>query len=267
MSGYIFDNAAEQPTAQRFASLEQLYDPRTRGFLAATGLAPGWRCWEVGGGSGSVAAWLADQVGPSGHVLATDIDPRFLQLMDTTGRPQVAIMRHDVGIDPLPDGPFDVIHARLVFVHVPGAPQAVARLVDALRPGGWLVIEDFDPSFIDRSFPSAGSPDAPVIATAFRALGQLLLARGAGPGWGRQLYQRFVALGLQDVGMEAHFAVRRGGSPGAKLDRANFVQIREEALAAGLIAGEDFDRMLALLDDPACAFASPTMFTAWGRRA
>ena len=32
------------------------------------------------------------------------------------------------------------------------------------------------------------------------------------------------------------------------------------------LTAEDLDRMLALLEDPACAFASPTMFTAWGRR-
>jgi hypothetical protein len=42
-------------------------------------------------------------------------------------------------------------------------------------------------------------------------------------------------------------------------------QIREAAVANGLITAEELDRMLALLDDPACAFASPTMFTAWGR--
>ena len=38
------------------------------------GLAPGWRCWEVGAGGDSVVQWLAARVGPQGHVLATDID-------------------------------------------------------------------------------------------------------------------------------------------------------------------------------------------------
>jgi len=41
MSSYIFDNAAEEPTAQRFASLESLYDPRTIRFLETTGVGPG----------------------------------------------------------------------------------------------------------------------------------------------------------------------------------------------------------------------------------
>jgi hypothetical protein len=60
--------------------------------------------------------------------------------------------------------------------------------------------------------------------------------------------------------------VRPGGSVGARLDAANLAQVREAAVENGLIAAEELDRMLALLDDPACAFASPTMFTAWGRR-
>jgi hypothetical protein len=66
--------------------------------------------------------------------------------------------------------------------------------------------------------------------------------------------------------MEGYLAVRPGGSAGARLDAANFAQVRKTVVDAGLITAGELDRMLALLDDPAAAFASPTMFTAWGRR-
>jgi len=266
MTSYIFDNAAEEPTAQRFASLEALYDPRTIRFLEATGVGPGWRCLEVGGGSGSIAAWLADRVGPAGHVLVTDIDPRFLAALAAAGRPHVEVVRHDIGVDPLPAASFDLVHARLVLIHVPEAAAALARLAAALRPGGWLVVEDFDPTCIDRAFPTGDGPDAAVARKAYAALGAILVARGAGPGWGRSLYQRFLELGLTEVGMEGHLVARPGGSVGARLDAANFAQAGPAAVAAGLLTAAELDRMLALLGDPACAFASPTMFTAWGRR-
>jgi SAM-dependent methyltransferase len=265
MSRYIFDNSAERPTAERFAGLEAIYDPRTFRFLEATGVGSGWHCLEVGAGSGSVAAWLADRVGDSGRVVATDIDPRFLAALSGENRRNVDVRQHDIGNDPIPAGAFDLIHARLVFVHVQTAPAALARLTTALKPGGWLVIEDFDPTFIDRSFPTA-APAHDTALAAFTVLGHLLEARGAGPGWARSLYQRFLDLGLADVGVEAHFTVRQGGSLGARLDRANFVQIREPAVSAGLISAEGMDRMIALLDDPSIAVASPTMFTVWGRR-
>ena len=77
MSQYIFDNSALQASS-RFESLEQLYDLRTIRFLEATGIAAGmavsrgrWRrrldCRLVG-----------HRVGPTGHVLVTDIAPHFL---------------------------------------------------------------------------------------------------------------------------------------------------------------------------------------------
>jgi hypothetical protein len=46
MTSYIFDNTAERETEQRFSSLESLYDPLTTRHLVATGIGPGWRCWE-----------------------------------------------------------------------------------------------------------------------------------------------------------------------------------------------------------------------------
>jgi trans-aconitate methyltransferase len=46
--------------------------------------------------------------------------------------------------DPLPDAAFDLIHARLVLIHVPEREEVLARLVAALKPGGWMVEEEFD---------------------------------------------------------------------------------------------------------------------------
>jgi SAM-dependent methyltransferase len=266
MSSYIFDNTAEEPTALRFASLEALYDPRTIRFLETTGVGPGRRCLEIGGGGGSIAAWLADRVGAAGHVLVTDLDPRFLAALAAAGRPNVEVVRHDVGVDPLPEAAFDLVHARLVLLHVPQAPAALARLAAALRPGGWLVVEDFDPTFVDdRSFPTPDPAAAPLVRKAFAALGELVAARGAGRGWGRGLYRRFVGLGLAEVGMEGHLEARRGGSLGARGDAANFAQLRGALVGAGLLAAEEVEGALELLADPACAYASATMFTAWGR--
>jgi hypothetical protein len=73
---YVFDNVGEQ-TPNRFSALEALFDAGTFQHLDALGVSPGWRCLEVGGGSGSVARWLSQRVGLSGRVVVTDIDPGF----------------------------------------------------------------------------------------------------------------------------------------------------------------------------------------------
>src|SRR5215469_12728993 len=113
--GYLLDNAQAQAQG-RFAGLEASFDTLTQRHLAARGLRPGWRCLEVGAGSGSVARWLASQAG---------------------SLPNLEVIQHDIVTDPLPGGAFDLIHARLVLVQLPARNQVLARLVAALKPGGW----------------------------------------------------------------------------------------------------------------------------------
>jgi len=262
MANYIFDNAAERETGQRFSSLESLYDPHTTRHLVTTGIGPGWRCWEIGGGSGSIGVWLSDRIGPEGHVLVTDIDPRFL----AESRGNLEVRRHDVGLDPLPDAAFDLIHTRLVLIHVPQREAIIPRLVSALKPGGWLVVEDYDTTLIDRAFPCADADDAETVRKCFRALRTLMEMRGMDMSWGRSLYGRLVATGLVNVEADAHFEFRRGGSPGARLDKANLCQVRDQLLSERLLTSEELDRLLRLLDDPDFVVASPVMFSARGQQ-
>jgi ubiquinone/menaquinone biosynthesis C-methylase UbiE len=265
MSHYVFDNAAPQAT-ERFASLETLHDPTTIRLLEALGVGDGWACWEVGGGSGSIAAWLARRVGEDGHVLVTDIDPRFLAELEAAGFAHVAVQRHDVTRDPLPGKRFDLIHARLVLLHLPTADQALGQLVEALKPGGCLLVEDYDPRLVDRTFPTTDRAAAAVFHRVYAEVVQSVEAHGQSEAWGRGLYQRLRAHSLVGVGMEGHFAVWPGGSARAQLDRANFEQVRVETVARGLVTEAEIDQVLALLEDPAIAFSSPVMFSAWGRR-
>jgi len=266
MSQYIFDNAAPQ-AGRRFESLEALYDAQTMRYLEDLGISAGWHCWEVGAGSGSIARWLAQRVGSTGHVLVTDIDLRHLSGLTSLAQANLELQRHDIGLDPLPEQEFDLIHARLVLIHVKTRQEALARMVAALKPGGWLVVEDFDSMIVeDRSFPMWGTPDAALIRKMFTAMNHLLAQRGHELGWGRKLYRRFRESGLVEVGMEGRFPVASGGSAGARLFRANFEQVQAEAFSAGLFTAEELDIFLALLDSPDFAFALAPMLSAWGRR-
>jgi ubiquinone/menaquinone biosynthesis C-methylase UbiE len=151
-SSYLLDNAGKEAPA-RLAALAAMFDAGTIRHLDSLGVDRGWHCLEVGGGGGSIATWLADRVGPTGRVLVTDIDPRFL---DFERRPHVEVRRHDITTDPLPESAFDLIHARLVLVHLPEWEQVLTRLRTALKPGGWLVDEEFDSESVPPD-PTAGS--------------------------------------------------------------------------------------------------------------
>src|SRR3954447_23050379 len=113
---YLFDNTARQ-AGDRFGALGSLFDHVTCRHLDDLGIGPGQRCWEVGAGGGSVARWMADRVGPSGFVWATDLDVQWLQR--GLQMPNVKVERHDVVDDPVPGPPFDLVHERLVLIHLP----------------------------------------------------------------------------------------------------------------------------------------------------
>src|SRR5688572_23339484 len=134
---YIFDNAALQ-TRDRLGVLSSIFDPGTIRHLQERGLREGWNCLEVGGGGGTIVRWLADQVGSSGSVLATDLDPRLLTELSSAN---VEIRRHDICTDPLPLSAFDLVHARLVLEHVAEKDRALRRMAEAMKPGGWMVLE------------------------------------------------------------------------------------------------------------------------------
>jgi hypothetical protein len=127
------------------------------------------------------------------------------------------------------------------------------------------VIEEFDGRLIDRAIPIANPADADSFTKMFRSMASLMDERGFQADWPRRLYQRLKAAGLTEVGMEGHLAVREGDSPGARLDAANFTQVRKEAVAKGLISPAEVDSVLERLAAPEFAVFSPVMFTAWGR--
>jgi SAM-dependent methyltransferase len=65
---------------------------------------------------------------------------------------------HDVGVDPPPGDGFDLVHARLVLVHVPQRAAALAAMISALRPGGWLLVEEADPTMQPLACPDESGP-------------------------------------------------------------------------------------------------------------
>ena len=256
MSSYLLANSAAHAGA-RFDALAWTYDNASTRSLTATGVGPGWRCWEVGGGGGTIAVWLA---GEAGSVLVTDIDPHWMGGL--ADRQNVTVRRHDVVHDELPDGEFDLIHARLVLLHLPQRHEVLDRLVSCLRPGGWLVIEDFDCEHV----PVLTEEHAEVFETVHGAFMNLLRDRGADPAWGQSLPVALRDHGLRDVVTSTHVVPWRGGSPGIELHRVNVDQLTGQLYAAGVTAGQLAD-FHALLDDPTFAVRSYPLVSATGRRA
>lgn len=256
---YVFDNAAAQ-SSTRFSALEKIFDPGTIRHLMALRVAEGWRCLEVGAGGGSIALWLRDRVGVAGHVLAVDIDTRRLESLRS---PNLEVRRQDVVSDPPMPSAFDLVHVRLVLHHLPDREEVLADLVRALKPGGWLLAEEFDALSV-MSDPAINPGE--VLLPSRVALSQLMRDRGVDLRYGRLLAGRLRAHGLQDIGTEGQVFVWQGGSAGATLIRANLEQMAGELIESGRLTDRQLEADLSQLANPEYMTPSPIMWAAWGRR-
>ena len=92
-----------------------------------------------------MAVWLAEQVGPTGQVVATDVDTRYLSRLELAN---LEVVEHNILDDPLDvlgPGSFDLVCSRLMLFHLKGRQeQAIGQMAACLRPGGWLLDEDAD---------------------------------------------------------------------------------------------------------------------------
>jgi SAM-dependent methyltransferase len=257
-SEYVFNNALPEAES-RFGLLSKLFDERTIHYIEQRGIRAGWSCLEVGGGGGSIAAFLCSRAGDAGRVLATDIDPRFLQGLTF---PNLEVRQHDIRSEPLPEQEFDLVHARLLLTHVAERETALKRMVAALKPGGWIVLEEFDHLAVLPN-PEVDSPDEALkLRDAFQ---QVLTARGVDMHYGRLLARRLNANGLVKVGAEAYGSMWKSGSAGISLLKLNCEGLRETIIGSSLMTESDFEADMKRIDEPDFLIASPVMFTAWGQ--
>jgi ubiquinone/menaquinone biosynthesis C-methylase UbiE len=265
MSTYVFDQAW-QKERDRLTALESVYDGASRRLLGDLGVGPGWRCLEVGCGAGGIARWLADQVGETGEVLATDLDTRFL---DGHGLANLEARTHNIVTDPLDEATFDVIHARAVVEHVADREQVLKRLVAALRPGGWMLIEDVDfggpTAGMLAAYVSAPAPERAAMERIYLAVAKVFGAIGADPSFGRRLTGALAEAGLAGVTAELHVPVVSGGSE--QWTRGSIEQLAERLVAVGGVTAGDIEWFLAASAKPDFSYLPPLMVSAWGQRA
>ncbi len=95
--------------------------------------------------------------------------------------------------EPLPAGPFDLVHARLLLGHRGDPVPVLKQWLGVLRPGSWLVVEDLDTEGCDESIPPAAG---------FSVVARALFDELARRGFDQRLGLRLPAL-LSDAGLEA----------------------------------------------------------------
>ena len=225
--------------------IEQVFDPASRRRLLGTGLQAGWRCLEVGPGAGSIMTWMGEVVGPTGQVVAVDLDPKFLS---DAARPNVTVMRADMRTVQLPQQSFDLVHARYVLIHIPDYETALNRMLDCLKPGGWLMLEE--PDFSASRGITGSAEQLASVKKVNHAIQVMYDRLGMDYAMGQRVQALLHARGLQSVMVENDGPLSAGGSGMATIMKMSAVQLREKYLSTGVVSDEDLGQYCRFAEDP-----------------
>ncbi|MGN6793197.1 MAG: class I SAM-dependent methyltransferase [Streptosporangiaceae bacterium] len=238
---------------RRLDLLAARLDPLTKRRIRRLGLSPDVRCLEVGGGRGSIARWLCEEVAPRGQVTATDLQTDFLSELSLSN---LTVQHHDVRTDEFPAGSFDLVHVRAVLMHIAERMTTLRRMASWLAPGGWLVAEE--PDF------GMWLADYDPLWTSHPVAWQEAFPQGS-LGQGRALLRQIHQLGLADIGADAELDIVQPGTALAEFYQLSMAALAEPMVSAGVMTAFDAVRLAARPLEPdflGCGFA---FIGVWGR--
>jgi len=241
---------------QRLALMSALLDPVEHAYIARLGVRPGWRCLELGCGNGSIARALAECVAPTGHVVASDIDLRYIVDLQV---PCLEIREIDILHDAIEEDSYDFVVARALLHHLTPARRVLERMVAALKPGG--VVLSIEPDMLPCT---VTEPDS------MRAFwqGWLKWSGDAGIDYfvGRRIPAWLDALGLEDIAGEGYTAQFNGGSDWATYWIETMRELAPSLLKPGHVSDRLLEEFYTRYQNPHYWTSVITFVANWGRR-
>jgi ubiquinone/menaquinone biosynthesis C-methylase UbiE len=145
--GYVLARTSAE--YQRLRTQARLWEQVTAQALDRVGIGAGMRCLDVGCGPGEVMRLMAGRVGASGRVTGLDNDGRVggeaVEVLRATVAGQFEFIQADAETTGEPvGGPFDLVYARLLLFHLRDPVEMVRKMYAWTRPGGVLLVQDWD---------------------------------------------------------------------------------------------------------------------------
>lgn len=255
---------------ERLRMQARVWEAATGRLLDQLGLGPGASCLDAGCGPGETMRLMAERVGPAGRVLGIDADASLgaqaLAMLHGAGHGQCAFHAQDLTADqPVPGAPFDLVYARLLLFHLPRRIEVLARLWDAVAPGGHLLVQDYDLRSISTL------PELDSVRKLLRVLTGAFGAAGADVSAGTRLPQLFAQA---DVGTPDGTDVAGRTEPlatGRTVMEAAFRSVLPTAVAHGITTDSGGAATLASINRDAIRFPDrpmlwPLLIGAWKRK-
>ena len=250
----------------RLSVLARVMAPTTEGLLDRFEPLGGLTVVDAGCGAGDVSFELAGRVGPAGRVIGLDLDETKLASARQEAQRRLAdhveFHRGSV-VEKWPAEEAGLVYVRFVLTHLPVPEALLYRAMEALSPGGAIVVEeiDFGGHFCD--------PDC----DAFYRYSELYAAtakqRGADAFIGRRLARMLDIAGFADVGSSLVQPHGRTGDV-KQISLLTLAAVGDSIVAANLATAAEIVslklELQAFAARPDTTLALPRIFQAWGRK-
>jgi ubiquinone/menaquinone biosynthesis C-methylase UbiE len=251
---------------ERLRLLARAWLPYTSGLFDRIGIAPGWRCLDLGCGGGEVTFEIARRVGPTGSVTGIDMDEVKLDLGRASAADQglrnVDFQTLNVYDWHAPEA-YDLVYCRCLLQHLSRPVDVLRAMWSAVKPGGVIVVEDADFAGAFCYPPNDG------FDFHLRTYCQVLERRGGDPAVGRKLYGYALEAGIPEPILNVVQRVDNTGEA-KTLTLSTLDATADPVLAEGLATAAELSAALASLsrftDDPTTIIGLPRHFQLWRRR-
>src|SRR5918995_3813 len=259
--GYLL--AGQLSELERLLLQSRVWEPSGRQLLSKLDGGSGGRVLDVGCGALGWLRILSEWVGPSGGVVGTDIDQNLLDaagsFLEAEGISNVDLVIDDVFESKLEVQSFDLVHARFQIAPLGRGRDQVASHRRLVKPGGWLVLEEWD--MASWHF----NPPAPATERLIRLLYEIFATLGGEAG--RELPALLREIGIADPAIDAHVIALKPGHPYLRLPLQFSV-----ALESRLLETLSEDELASLRREAESELAEPgrwgttfTLIQCWGR--
>ena len=236
--------------------------------LDQTGLHKGDHAIDLGCGPLGIVDLLSERVGRRGRVVGLDLDKANVARARSFARERsldnVTIVEGDARQTGLPDGSFDLVHARTLLINIPDPAVAVAEMIRLAKPGGWVASMEPDMSVQIYHPPHAAwSRLQEIFNATYRA-------DGADPFIGRRLAELLTEGGLTEVGVHARVDLYPPGHSRRTIRLDLIRSMRAKIVERGIATEQELDDLdragRAHLQDPLVLVLPGVYFQAWGRK-
>lgn len=189
----------QEPFTRALERMNRFPEPEIRRLIADLGLPSGSRGLDVGCGVGLFALWLAEAIGPGGHVLGLEpAEERVAaarELVGEAGAGRVEFRQGDGTAIDAADATFDWVWCANVLHHIQETGKALREFARVLRPGGRIVIVEA------QLLPGVFLPGHPELEARLRAA-ETAFSRDEGGEYSFQERRQRTPLSLREAGLD-----------------------------------------------------------------